>query len=53
MNKDKEYADEKDDRTWQIIPIVFSEAFERTGMSRVITYDAHVNTCVFSKMKEH
>lgn len=54
LNKDRDFADSKLDATWQLIPIAFSEPVKRTSMSgEVLTYDGHINTCVFEKMKEN
>ena len=55
LTQSKEYADEKDDTKWNIIPIAFSDSpWERTNMEKcqVLTYDSYVNTCVINKMKE-
>ena len=54
LDKNKDFANPKDDGTWMIIPIVFSEAKKRKNLSNVecFHYDAHVNTCVFEKCKE-
>jgi hypothetical protein len=53
LNKDRDFANPKDDKTWQIIPIAFTEPVKRKSHSgEVITFDGHVNTCVMTKMKE-
>jgi hypothetical protein len=54
LDKNKNPANPKDDTTWQIIPIVFTEPKKRRNLSNVecIHYDAHVNTCVVDKCKE-
>lgn len=55
LNKEKDFADPKDDRTWQVIPIVWSDACERSNLQncRVITYDAHISNVVHDKMREN
>ena len=52
LNQAKDFADPTNDATWQIIPVAFTEAIKRKNVSgcEVITYDGHVNTCVFVKM---
>lgn len=54
LNKNKDIADLKDDSTWQVIPIVFTEPKKRRNMANIecLHYDAHVNTCVVDKCKE-
>lgn len=54
LNKNKDFADPKDDNTWQIIPIVFTEGKTRRNLQNIdcIHFDAHVNTCVVDKAKE-
>lgn len=54
LNKEREFADPKNDKTWQLIPIAFTEPIKRKSASgEVLTYDGHVNTCVYEKMKEN
>ena len=54
LSKSRDLADPKNDGTWQSIPIVFTEPVKRRSMSgEVLTYDGHINTCVFEKMKEN
>ena len=53
LSKSRDLADPKNDGTWQSIPIVFTEPVKRRSMSgEVLTFDGHINTCVFEKMKE-
>ena len=54
LNKNKEFANPKDDSTWQIIPVVFTQPKTRKNLANIecIHYDAHVNTCVIDKCKE-
>jgi hypothetical protein len=53
LNKERDFANTKDDSTWQIIPIAFAEPVKRKSPSgEVLTYDGHINTCVMQKMKE-
>mgnify|MGYP006950313032 CR=1 FL=1 len=53
LNKDRDFANPKDDKTWQIIPIAFTDPVTRKSPSgEVLTYDGHINTCVMTKMKE-
>lgn len=54
LNKQRDIADLKNDREWQIIPIVFTQPQKRKSLDGVecIHYDGHVNTCVYEKMKE-
>jgi hypothetical protein len=54
LTQKKEFADPKDDRTWNIIPIVFTEPKKRKNLANIecLHYDAHVNTCVIEKCKE-
>ena len=51
----KDFADPKNDTTWHIIPIVFTEPKKRKNLANVECwhYDAHVNTCVIDKAKEN
>ena len=55
LNKEKDFADTKDDKTWAIIPVAWSDACERTNLQncRVITYDGHISTVVYDKMREN
>ena len=54
LNQNRDVADPKNDKTWQIIPIAFTEPVKRTSMSgQVLTFDGHIATCVFEKMKEN
>lgn len=53
LRKDREFANESDDKDWTIIPISFSPSKERwsgSGM-KCIHIDAHVNTCVANMFK--
>ena len=53
LRKDREFANESDDKDWAIIPISFSPSKERwsgSGM-KCIHIDAHANTCVANMFK--
>lgn len=52
MAQTKDFADPVNDATWQIIPVAFTEGIKRKNVAgcEVITYDGHVNTCVFARM---
>ena len=53
MKQDKTFADPKNDKEWNIIPISFGGNKERwsgAGM-KCIHIDAHVNTAVFEMFK--
>ena len=54
LDRKRDIADPKNDKEWQIIPIVFTEPKQRKSLDglQCIHYDAHVNTCVINKMKE-
>lgn len=54
LNKDRDIADEKNDREWMIIPMVFTEGKSRKNLEdyECIHYDVHINSCVVAKMKE-
>lgn len=53
LKSDKTPADPKIDTTWSVVPIAFTDPWERTNLGgcRVLTYDGHVSTCVFEMMK--
>jgi len=54
LKQNREFADPKNDKEWQIIPISFAQSKERwsgSGM-KCIHIDAHVNTCVFEMFKQ-
>lgn len=54
LNKEKSFADPKQDKTWALIPVAFSAPVIRKSLSgQVYTYDGHVNPCVMKKMKEN
>lgn len=55
LNDDKTYADEKDDATWRVIPVAFTEPWERTNVEdcRVLTYDGHISKAVHDMMKSN
>jgi len=55
INSKKDLADPKDDKSWQIIPVAFTEPIKRKNISgcEVLTYDGHIASCVFQKMKEN
>ena len=53
MDKNKKWANKKDDKDWAIIPISFGTSKERwsgTGM-KCYHIDAHINTCVADMFK--
>ena len=52
LNQSRDFADPSNDATWQIIPIAFTEPVIRKNISgcEVLTFDGHINTCVFAKM---
>lgn len=53
LKRDRDFANEQDDKDWAIIPISFSPSKERwsgSGM-KCIHIDAHVNTCVANIFK--
>jgi hypothetical protein len=53
LNKERDIANLKDDKTWQVIPVAFSDPITRLSDSgEVLTYDAHVHSAVVNKMKE-
>ncbi len=53
LNKDRDIANFKDDKTWQVIPVAFADPITRhSGSGQVLTYDAHVHSAVVNKMKE-
>lgn len=54
LNDKRDLADPKNDRTWIIIPMVFSEPKTRKNMEgrTIITWDCHVNAAVIAKMRE-
>lgn len=54
LNKGRDIADQKNDREWVIIPMVFTEGKSRKNLegNECIHYDVHINSCVVMKMKE-
>jgi len=53
LNEGRDLADPRNDRSWVIIPMVFSEPKTRKNLEgkTIITYDCHVNAAVISMMR--
>ena len=54
LDKQREIANPKDDRTWLIIPMLFGQPRERLNLEghTCLTFDVHVNPAVVVRMKE-
>jgi hypothetical protein len=54
LNEGRDLADPRNDRTWNIIPMVFTEPKTRKNIEgrTIITYDCHINAAVIAKMRE-
>lgn len=54
LNKQRDIADHKNDKEWELIPIVFTHPVTRKNLEGItcIHYDGHVHTCVYEKMRE-
>ena len=54
LNDKRDLADPKNDRSWVIIPMVFTEPKTRKNMEgkTIMTWDCHVNAAVIAKMRE-
>jgi len=54
LDKKREIADPRNDRSWLIIPMLFGQPRERLNLEghRCLTFDVHVNPAVVVKMKE-
>lgn len=46
LDRDREYADPQDDKTWAILPVSYAKESETDDM---IVYDAHVNSDIIDK----